>query len=195
MLTVMCTAKLRDVKGKIRGYKLKDVENKCYKVTAERLKRGILEGNVECVNLTLTSDGRLVDKAKNMNNINIDRYYRYNIMYYNVYVSGLFRGINKVLEDLNQSAEEGDNETAYEDYEDVNRLVGQLEYILKCPNIKDSRAVFYYTESTRNRIINTIKEINEIIYDYGYSIKEDVIQNPNKSKIIYRDKDQIAIIN
>lgn len=187
MLRVKCTLKIRDNKNRIIAYKIVDEHNRVNTVKPEELKQAIKNNIVECINLTLTKDERLIDKRDKA------KYYRYTIWVNNICIGGLFRGINMVLDTINEYAEDG-SDIAIEDYEDINRIEGQLEYILKFPNIKNNKAIFYFDEGMRNRIIDRINQMNIMMKDYGYIIKEEIIEEPNKSKIIYKDNDQIAII-
>lgn len=55
--------KIRDKHNKIVGYTIMDKGSKTINIKADELKQLIKEGKVEVINLTLTSDNRLVDKA------------------------------------------------------------------------------------------------------------------------------------
>lgn len=63
MIQAKCIQKFRDSKNKIYGYRLIDINNQTQDVTPDDLKRAILNRQINIVNLTLTSDGRLIDKA------------------------------------------------------------------------------------------------------------------------------------
>lgn len=63
MLQAKCIQKFRDSKNKIYGYRLIDINNQTQDVTPDDLKRAIRDELIDVVNLTLTSDGRLIDKA------------------------------------------------------------------------------------------------------------------------------------
>jgi hypothetical protein len=56
-----CIQKFRDKQNKIYGYRLIDLNGHTQDVTPENLKRAISQGKVNVVNLTLTSNGRLID--------------------------------------------------------------------------------------------------------------------------------------
>lgn len=62
MQRVISTAKFRDKNGKIIGYKIQSDKGEVREVKAEELKKAIMSKKIEVLNLTLTSDGRLVDK-------------------------------------------------------------------------------------------------------------------------------------
>ena len=63
MLQVKCTQIFRDSKGKIFGYRLKDVtDKKEVDVKPDNLKQAIKAGKLNVINLTLTSDNRLIRK-------------------------------------------------------------------------------------------------------------------------------------
>ena len=114
MLKVRCIYKMRKFNtGEIYCYRIQDEHGRVNDVAPNELKNAILNKTVECVNLTLTKNGRLIDKK-----VKVKRYYRYTIWdtYSNKYVGGLFRGINEVLDVLNKDAEDGDA-LAIEDYE------------------------------------------------------------------------------
>ncbi len=64
MIQLKCIQKFRDDSGKIYGYRLVDFNGQTQDVTPENLKNAILNGQVNVVNLTLTSDGRLVDTSE-----------------------------------------------------------------------------------------------------------------------------------
>ena len=62
MIQTKCIQKFRDVKGKIYGYRLVDLNGQTQDVQPDNLKQAIRKCEIHVVNLTLTSDGRLVDK-------------------------------------------------------------------------------------------------------------------------------------
>lgn len=64
MIVCKCIHKFRNEQGKIYGYRLIDLNNQTQDVTPDNLKMAILNKQVEVVNLTLTSDGRLIDAAQ-----------------------------------------------------------------------------------------------------------------------------------
>lgn len=68
-IQVKCIQKFKDKTGKIIGYRLIDLNGVTQDVKAENLKAAISAGKVNVVNLTLTSDGRLVGtKEKGLQN-------------------------------------------------------------------------------------------------------------------------------
>ena len=72
MITVQCIEKFRDKQGRIYGYRIRDISGQTKDVKPENLKRAIANKQIQIVNLTLTSDGRLVDKASdNLKNIKL----------------------------------------------------------------------------------------------------------------------------
>ena len=75
MLCVRCTQKFRDKHGIIIGYEIENMDNNDKRrVEPKRLKELILSKQVIVVNLTLTSDNRLIDKTETNNNTEkIDR--------------------------------------------------------------------------------------------------------------------------
>lgn len=62
MIQVKCIEKIRDYNNKIYGYKLIDINGQTQDVTPEDLKRAIQNNHINVINLTLTIDGRLIDK-------------------------------------------------------------------------------------------------------------------------------------
>lgn len=62
-MKVLCEEKFRDKNGVIKGYRIKYENGTARDVKAEELKANIKSGQIEVVNLTLTVDGRLIDKA------------------------------------------------------------------------------------------------------------------------------------
>ena len=62
-LKFKCLHKYRDKNSNIIGYGLIDIQGKPYKVSSNDLKQAIKQGRVYVVNLTLTTDNRLVDGA------------------------------------------------------------------------------------------------------------------------------------
>lgn len=188
MVKVICINKNRNYKtNKIISYVIKDKNGNEKTVASDKLKTAIKTGVVDCINLTLTSDGRLIDKQIKTTNKKV--YYRYVIYdnYNKETLGGLFRGIKKVLDIL-------DEEGSYEDYEDINTLESKLEYILQYPNISNAdNIVFYYTETGNTKAEQTINEMNDILSDHNIIIKKFELRNP--TNIVYTDKDQIAILN
>ena len=62
MVKCECVQKNRDNNGKIVSYVIVDKTGKGLQLTSDRLKEMIFCGQLDVINLTLTSDGRLVDK-------------------------------------------------------------------------------------------------------------------------------------
>lgn len=62
-LKLKCLHKYRDKNSNIIGYGLIDIQGKPYKVSSNDLKQAIKQGRVYVVNLTLTTDNRLIDGA------------------------------------------------------------------------------------------------------------------------------------
>ena len=63
IILAKCIEKLRNDKGIIQSYRLVDTKGHIGLMGAEQLKQGIRAGRIRVVNLTLTSDNRLVDGA------------------------------------------------------------------------------------------------------------------------------------
>lgn len=63
MIQAKCIEKFRDKSNKIIGYKLVDLNNKTQDFTPEVLKNAIVSKKIHVVNLTLTSDGRLMSTS------------------------------------------------------------------------------------------------------------------------------------
>lgn len=64
MIQAKCIEKFRDKTGKIYGYRLIDLNDQTQDVTPENLKKAILNKQIHVVNLTLTSNNRLVDTTE-----------------------------------------------------------------------------------------------------------------------------------
>lgn len=62
MIQAKCIQKFRNKQNKIYGYRLQDINGQVQDVTPEDLKNAIKNASINVINLTLTSDGRLVDK-------------------------------------------------------------------------------------------------------------------------------------
>lgn len=63
MISTKCTMKFRDKTGKIMGYRLVDLKGQKQNIKPEILKAAIKNGQISVVNLSLTSDNRLVDTS------------------------------------------------------------------------------------------------------------------------------------
>lgn len=64
MIKAKCIRKDRDKNGNITGYELIDEKGQLGYFKADALKRNILSGNIEVINLKLTADNKLVDKKE-----------------------------------------------------------------------------------------------------------------------------------
>ena len=64
MIHAKCIQKIRNKHNKIIGYTLIDNVGKVQEIDADRLKDWIVNGRILVLNLTLTSDGRLIDKSE-----------------------------------------------------------------------------------------------------------------------------------
>lgn len=65
-IRVKCLDKQRDIHNNITAYLLSDETGKQMAVTPQQLKTAMFNYQVECINLTLTSDGRLVDTSEKL---------------------------------------------------------------------------------------------------------------------------------
>lgn len=63
MIKAKCIQKFRDDRGTLRGYRLQYENGQMHDVTSDALKQAIKNKQIEVVNLTLTSDNRLIDSA------------------------------------------------------------------------------------------------------------------------------------
>lgn len=66
MITVKYTLKIRNEQGIIIGYMLQDSTGNTKVVQPNELKEAIRNGEVDCLNLQLTSDNRLMDKKESV---------------------------------------------------------------------------------------------------------------------------------
>lgn len=66
MMQVRCIQKFRDSTGKIYGYRVQDINGVTQDVRPENLKQAIRNNQIRVVNLTLTSDNRLVDSKEHI---------------------------------------------------------------------------------------------------------------------------------
>lgn len=65
MIQAKCVEKFRDKNNHIYGYRLKDSQGNTKDVGTDQLKNAIKNGQINILNLTLTSDNRLVDTTPN----------------------------------------------------------------------------------------------------------------------------------
>lgn len=63
MIKAICINKIRDNKGNIKSYVLKDTKGVCVEMTSADLKRNIAVNSIDVLNLQIDKAGRLVDKA------------------------------------------------------------------------------------------------------------------------------------
>ena len=63
MLKVKCIQKFRDKNNVVIGYRIIDQNGNTTDISSKSLKQAIKQGRLEVINLTLTSDNRLIDKA------------------------------------------------------------------------------------------------------------------------------------
>lgn len=62
MIKCKSTDKLKDKQGRIIGYRLVDTNGKAMNIKSLALKEAIKLGQLEVINLTLTNNGRLIEK-------------------------------------------------------------------------------------------------------------------------------------
>lgn len=63
MIQAKCIQKFKDFNGNIKCYVLMDIKGQTIQMSVEELKRAIAQEQIYIINLTLTSDGRLVNKS------------------------------------------------------------------------------------------------------------------------------------
>lgn len=63
MIKAVCINKIRDNRGNIKSYVLKDTKGVCVEMTSADLKRNIAVNSIDVLNLQIDKAGRLVDKA------------------------------------------------------------------------------------------------------------------------------------
>jgi len=64
MVKYKCAKKLKDKSGKIYAYHLVDASGNYRVMTSDFLKRSMSDGAIEVINLTLTSDYKLIDSKR-----------------------------------------------------------------------------------------------------------------------------------
>jgi len=64
MIQAKCIQKFRDKNNHIYGYRLIDINGQTQDVQPQNLKQAIASGQIHVVNLTLTTDGRLIDTSE-----------------------------------------------------------------------------------------------------------------------------------
>lgn len=64
MIQAKCIQKFRDKNNHIYGYRLQDINGQTQDFKPENLKQAIINKQINVINLTLTSDMRLVDKSE-----------------------------------------------------------------------------------------------------------------------------------
>lgn len=64
MLVIKCIEKYKDKNGVITHYKIQDSQGEIRIVTSKQLKTAIQNKQVDCANLALTSNNRLIDKKR-----------------------------------------------------------------------------------------------------------------------------------
>ena len=179
-----CIEKIKSRQGVTQLYHIIDMDgNGGSKVlTGKELKNLMTLNILQVDNLKISSNGRLIDKKLE------EKFYRY-FIYDNStkkIIGGLFRGIDKVIKIIQDEYEE------YEDAEDLDLLVSKLEYILKFPKIDRKDIVFYYTEEGNKRVVAKVKQMNEILNYYNFTVKVDV--QDDVGRVVYRDQDQVAVV-
>lgn len=198
MQDFICTKVVRNKSGKILYYILINRQQIERQVTPELLKQAIGNNKVICRNLKLTTDGRIiVGRGHKPEQVVLaeQEYHRYIILdnLNKSEVGGLFIGTGKIINKLL----DGETKAEYEDGEDLDRMLGNLESTLKYPNINSENNTipinFYYTNLGNIKVTKTINEIAKILKDYNYDIKHVTIKNVDKSKVAYEDEDQIGI--
>ena len=65
MIQAKCIEKFRDKHNQIYGYRLQDTQGNLKDVTSDQLKQAIKNKQINIINLTLTSDNRLIDTTPN----------------------------------------------------------------------------------------------------------------------------------
>lgn len=100
---------------------------------------------------------------------------------------GVFTGVHDLLDYLDDVI---DDEFQQDAYYEIQSALGDLEYNLYCPDIKNSDAIFAYTEEGYRRFHFGLERLSEVLT--GYDFDKLCIRKVNPAKIVYRDKDQIA---
>jgi hypothetical protein len=69
VIQVKCTQRIKDKNNKVTGYIIEDINGSTLEVEPNELKRNILTGEIDVINLSLTSDGRLVKRVNHENGL------------------------------------------------------------------------------------------------------------------------------
>ena len=112
--------------------------------------------------------------------------YRYVFTYEGKEFGGLFRGMNKALELLESLDAHND------DYNDVDYMFGELEYMLEVPKDMPSSVKFYYTEFGYNKVKDKVAELADILNEYYIDISLYKTTVGDR-KVVYRDEYQVAL--
>ena len=79
MVQAKCIEKIRDKNNNIIGYKIVDKNKNAVAVKSDRLKEVIRSGQLEVINLALTSDNRIIDKKPDIPSKSIPTHSKSNI--------------------------------------------------------------------------------------------------------------------
>ena len=103
------------------------------------------------------------------------------------------RGYFSAVHDLlNYLYDENDDFSA-EAYEDINVALGNLEVDLYCPDIRNEKAIFAYTEEGYNYFKSLIDDLSEVLTDYDFdALKINIVNVVHE--IVYQDAMQIAFV-
>lgn len=114
-----------------------------------------------------------------------EHFYRVEVFNDNIYVGGLFRGLNDLINDLY------DADDPYYDY--LNDPLSELEYKTTFPkNFDHKDVIFAYKENKYKELEETILDLQYALNEIGWDLKVREIAKPKN--IIYEDDEQIAYI-
>ena len=186
MLQARCIRKFRDNNKQIKGYRLKDNFGKTIDVTPEQLKNAIINNKIQIVNLTLTSDGRLIDAAKTVQTPQV----------------------NTTVQQISTHMTQQNDKTSSEKFNAIRAKAQMMDIEIKKYSFRDfniemltlqDKHIIYIDEHSYNLFTraydNTFELFAEILHDLSGTIKIMGGKNLSSTKFMfYECKDQVIDI-
>ena len=155
MIQAKCIQKFRDKTGKIYGYRLIDLNGQTQDVRPENLKQAIKAKQINIINLTLTSDNRLIDtNEKQLKNANLGKAPVQKQSHEDIF----FEAVGKIVDKFCNNV--GGDYTGYEENSD-GQYIGQILGV-------------YYPEEYKG---------SQDDYDKCYGVTFDITREKNKSSV------------